>query len=47
MEKTPPKEILKRIAAGLGLSMEELLGEDPYTEEEVTAEVLATRLAVP
>lgn len=47
MEKTPPEEILDRIAAGLGVSVEDLIGEDPYPEEEITAEVLATRLALP
>ena len=47
MEKTPPEEFLERIAAGLGVSREDLIGEDLYTEEEVAAEALATRLAIP
>ncbi len=46
MEKTPPEDILESIAAGLGASLEVLVGEDPITEEELTAEVLASRFAV-
>jgi transcriptional regulator with XRE-family HTH domain len=47
MEKTPPQDILDRIASGLGISMEELIGEEPYPEEEVTAEIMASRLVFP
>lgn len=48
MEKTPPEEILAKIAAGLGVSMEDLVGEDPdNTEDDIAAEVLASRLAGP
>ena len=47
MEKTPPEDILESIAAGLGVSVENLVGEDPPTEEELTAEVLPSRHAVP
>ncbi len=46
MEKTPPEDILESIAAGLGVPVEDLVGEEPYTEEELTAEVLASRYAV-
>ena len=46
MEKTPPEGILESIAAGLGVSVEVLVGEEPITEEELTAEVLASRYAV-
>lgn len=46
MEKTPPEDILESIAAGLGASLEVLVGEDPITEEELTAEVLASRYVV-
>ena len=46
MEKTPPEDILESIAAGLGVSLEVLVGEDPITEEELTAEVLASRYAI-
>jgi hypothetical protein len=46
MEKTPPEDILESIAAGLGVSVEVLVGEEPITEEELTAEVLASRYAV-
>ena len=46
MEKTPPKDILESIAAGLGVSLEALVGEDHVTEEELTAEILASRYAV-
>ena len=47
MEKTPPDDILLRIATGLGVSLEELIGEEPYMEEELTAEALASRLVFP
>jgi DNA-binding XRE family transcriptional regulator len=47
MEKTPPDDILKRIAAGLGVSREDLIGEEPGGEEELTAEILASRLVFP
>jgi hypothetical protein len=46
MDKTPPEDILESIASGLGVSLEDLVGEDPITEEEMTAEVLASRYAV-
>ena len=46
MEKTPPEGILESIAAGLGVSVEVLVGEEPITEEDLTAEVLASRYAV-
>jgi len=46
MEKTPPEDILENIAAGLGVSLEVLVGEDPITDEELAAEVLASRYAV-
>ena len=47
MEKRPPDDVLERIASGLGISQEELVGEDPYPEEELTAEILASRLVFP
>jgi len=46
MEKTPPEDILKSIAAGLGVSVEDLVGEKPITEEGLTAEIPASRFAV-
>ncbi len=46
MEKTPPKDILESLAAGLGVSLDNLLGDDPYTEEGPEVEVLPTRYAV-
>ena len=46
MEKTPPEDVLESIAAGLGVSVEDLVGDDPVTEEELEAEVLASRYAV-
>ena len=46
MEKTPPEGILESIAAGLGVSVEDLVGEEPITEEELTAEIPASRFAV-
>jgi len=46
MEKTPPEHTLESIAAGLGVSVEVLVGEDPITEEELAAEVLASRYAI-
>jgi len=46
MEKTPPKNILESISAGLGVSVEDLVGEEPITEEEFAAEVLASRCTV-
>ncbi len=46
MEKTPPEDILESIAAGLGVSLEDLLGEEPYTEEDVETEVPPSRFAV-
>jgi DNA-binding XRE family transcriptional regulator len=47
MEKKPPDDVLLRIAQGLGISLEELIGEEPYPEEELTAEALASRLVFP
>ena len=47
MEKNPPDDIVLRIAQGLGISPEELIGEEPRTEEEPTAEALASRLVFP
>jgi DNA-binding XRE family transcriptional regulator len=46
MDKTPPKNILESIAAGLAVSVEDLVGEEPTAEEESTAEVRASRYAV-
>jgi hypothetical protein len=46
MEKTPPEDILESIAAGLGVSLEDLLGEDPFTEEDTETEAPPSRYAV-
>jgi hypothetical protein len=45
MERTPPEDILKSIAAGLGVSVEILVGEEPLTEEALASEVLTSRYA--
>lgn len=47
MEKAPPEEILESLAAGLGVSLEDLTGDVPGPEEELTAEDLASRYAAP
>ncbi len=46
MEKAPPEEVIECIAAGLGVSREDLVGEGTSTEEELSAEAPASRYAV-
>ena len=45
VERMPPEDVLESIAAGLGLSVEALIGSDPHTDEELLEEVLASRCA--
>lgn len=45
LEKRPPDDILERIAAGLGISREDLIGDETSLEEEEEEELLATRFA--
>ncbi len=45
MDRAPPEDILESIAAGLGISMDALIGGDPRTDEELLKEVLASRCA--
>ncbi len=46
MEKTPPDDILECLAAGLGVSRDDLVAEGASTEEELSAEIMAARYAV-
>lgn len=45
MEKRPPDDIIERIAAGLGVSREDLIGDEPSPEEEEADELLTSRFA--
>jgi DNA-binding XRE family transcriptional regulator len=45
MDKSPPEEILESLASGLGVSTEDLMGDEPLTEDELLAEVRSSRYA--
>jgi len=47
MERTPPQDILTRIATALGVSLEDLVGPERSAEAEGILEHLASRLALP
>lgn len=46
MEKAPPDEILRSLAAGLGVSLEDLIREGPDNQEESGSEAITSPYAI-